>query len=76
MRKLSDKTGTEVSESVTRDEFPVSVRKADAGAEFGIHELDGVSLEVPVFDKSCQYLAKPASDYVFNTGLLRNLLSF
>ena len=76
MRKLNDKTNTEVSENVTRDEFPMTVRKADAGAEFGIHELDGVSLEVPVFDTSCQYLAEPATDYVFNTGLLRNLLSF
>lgn len=65
-----------VNVSSTRDGFPLSVRHADAGAEFGLKELKGVSLDVPVFTESCQYLPVPKDDYVFNPGLLRNILSF
>jgi cobaltochelatase CobS len=62
--------------NVTQDGFPSSVRHVDAGVEFGLKELKGVCLDVPVFDKSSQYLSVPKDDYVFNPEQLRNILSF
>ena len=62
--------------NVTGDGFPLTVRRVDAGVEFGLKELKGVSLEVPVYDESCQYLQEQKKDYVFNTNFLRNILSF
>ncbi len=76
MRKSYDKTETEMSENVTRDEASLSVRKADIGAEFGLDGLKGVSIEVPVFDENCQYLVKQQNDYVFDEHMLRHIVSF